>query len=318
MPLNAINISITDDVVSSTFVSDVLFELGALSVSTSDLDAGQPNEEPIYSEPPPPTWEQPKATKAWKNSKITALYPLTTDVQSLVMIIGTEFDLNETPTLSIYADTFDEKTPEEWIRQVQASFKPVVLDKVRISFPWHSTQKGIIDIKIEPGAAFGTGEHATTQMCLMWLQKIMHQNSRIRSVLDFGTGSGVLAIGACKLSEQRSVSAVGVEIDPMALNAARQNAVLNQLDGSQLNFYENKDEPSNNVYDVVVANILARPLKELAPLLVSRLRKGGFIAMSGVLITQAPQLIQHYAKFGISMYDAQVKDGWALVVGRKA
>lgn len=292
-------------------MADVLFEMGALSVSATDLNAGKPNEQAIFAESPPYTQKEAGKVEEWKNASITALYPITTDVQSLIMIIATQFNLPNTPTFSIKADVFDEKTPDEWVRQVQASFQPIELQRIRVSFPWHSTRTDIIDIKLEPGIAFGTGEHATTQMCLSWLQRVVQPN---HSMLDFGSGSGVLAIAACKLEE--GVSAVGVDIDPVAVKAADENAVLNGVEKKVL-FVENKDEPKGKLYDIVVANILARPLTEMAPLLVSRLKKGAFIAMSGLLVTQAPQLIEHYAQHGVSMHDAEVKSGWSLIVGVK-
>lgn len=314
MPLNAINISIRDESISSNFISDVLFEMGALSVSISDLNAGQPDEELIFAEPPA-TWEQAQTVRAWSKSRITALYPLSVDVQSLIMIIGTQFNLHDTPTFSINTEEFDEKTPAEWVRHVQASFKPILLanNRLRISFPWHEPPSlDLIDVRLEPGIAFGTGEHPTTQLCLSWLAKAVRPNY---AVLDFGSGSGVLAIAACLLAP--NVSATGVDIDPSVIKVAVDNAKLNNV-SEQVFFQENSQFSSPpEQFDLVVANILANPLMQLADLLVSNVKKGGFIAMSGLLVSQAPLIVEHYVKHGITLHDVEVTSGWVLLVGVK-
>lgn len=310
MPLNAIHISVTEKGVAS-YISDILFELGALSVNISDLDAGAPWESPIYDEPQPEFWREDPDRQMWNKACITALFPLTTDMQAMIMMIATHFDLPETPTFSISSDMFDEKTPDDWVRQVQGSFKPVDIGRVRISFPWHERRSDVIDIRLEPGIAFGTGEHPTTQLCLSWLQRAIKPGA---TVLDFGCGTGVLAIAATMLA--RDAHAVGVDLDPQAVKTAIGNATINNVN-QYTRFFENQDEPQEGTYDIVLANILAKPLVKLAPHLVTRLNTGGFIALSGLLTSQAPQLVETYAQLSVSLHDAEVRSGWALLVGVK-
>lgn len=311
MPLNAVNISVSEEGLSS-YVSDILFEMGALSVSLTDLNAGTLSECPVFSEPSHDEKILPTVLKGWKGARITALYPLETDMQTLTMLIATHFDLQETPTFSIQTEKFDEKTPDEWVRHVQESFQPIELGRIRISFPWHERHPQFIDICLEPGLAFGTGEHITTQLCLTWLQRVVKPGF---DVLDFGTGSGVLAIASAMLAP--NVSAVGIDISSEAVTSARENATINNVEHCT-QFFENRDEPEAKVYDIVIANILARPLRELAPLLAARLKRGALIGLTGLLTLQAPQLIELYAQYGVSLYDAEVQSGWALLVGLKS
>lgn len=286
MPFTAIQVSVQDDSEASD-LSDILFEMGALSV---DISAAS------------------EAHTAWR---ICALYPLSVNVESMLMIVATHFNLPATPTRTIRAEVFDEKSAAHWMRQAQESFQPIELGRVRISFPWHETRSDMVDVQLDPGIAFGTGEHTTTQLCLSWLDRTLLPGA---SVLDFGTGTGVLAIAACML--RRDVCAVGVDVDAEAVRIARKNAARNRVD-SCTDFFENQHEPDGRVYDVVVANILAPPLKALAPHLAKRLKRGGFIALSGLLVSQGPQVIECYARCGISLHDVRVKNDWALLVGMK-
>lgn len=310
MPLRVINVEATGKDLS-TLISDALFEMGALSVSITDSNAGRPEEQPIYAQLPPDTWQQASTWQPWENSRIAALYPESSDVEGVVMTIATHFNLPSTPTMRIQVDTFDEKTPDHWVRKVQESFQPILLEGVRISFPWHPRREDIIDVRIEPGLAFGTGEHPTTQMCATWLTHTVAAGTR---VLDFGCGSGVLAILATLLAE--NVTAVGVDIDPAAVDVARRNAALNDVTGQTL-FIVNAEQQENDLYDIVVANILARPLKQLASHLVSQIKPGGYIVLSGLITTQAPQIVEWYSQFGVTLYDAQVSSGWVMIVGCK-
>lgn len=311
MPLNAINISVSEKGLAS-YVSDILFEMGALSVNLTDLYAGTPSERPFFTEPPQHDKRLPTVLEQWQGARITGLYPLETNMQDLIMLIATHFDLPETPSFSIQTETFDEKTPDEWVRHVQESFQPIELGRVRISFPWHERHPDFIDICLEPGLAFGTGEHTTTQLCLGWLQRVVKPGF---DVLDFGTGSGVLAIASAMLAA--NVSAVGIDISPEAVTSAKDNAITNNVEHCT-QFFENHDEPVGKTYDIVIANILARPLKQLAPLLSARLKSGALIGLTGLLTFQAPQLIELYAQYGISLCDAEVQSEWALLVGLKS
>lgn len=311
MPLKVINVEATGREITM-LIQDILFETGALSVSVTDLHAGKPGEQPIYEQQLlVGTRYKASEWQPWENSRITALYPQSTDVEGLVMNIATHFDLSSTPTVRFEVDSFDEKTPDHWVRQVQENFQPVQLGNVRISFPWHPRRKDIIDVSIEPGLAFGTGEHPTTQLCATWLTRTVSAGA---CVLDYGCGSGVLAIIATLLAED--VGAVGVDIDPMAIEAANRNAVINGV-AERTRFLVNAEQPLNDMYDIVVANILAKPLIELAPHLASQIKPGGYIALSGIIVSQAPQLVEWYSRYGITLYDAEVSSEWALIVGKK-
>ncbi|CAN8077344.1 unnamed protein product [Agarophyton chilense] len=235
----------------------------------------------------------------------------TCDIEQVTMLIATQFNLNESPTFSLQTDSFDEKDPETWVRQVQESFVPVVVGRIRISFPWHNLDPSFINVKLEPGCAFGTGDHPTTKLCLAWLQRTVKHNMK---VLDFGTGSGVLAIAAVLFSE--GVQAVGVDIDLNAVDTAKSNAERNQLRDKIL-FCENHDEPQGMKYDVIIANILAEPLKCLAPKLVQSMETGASIGLSGVLCHQAVDVMESYQREGVFLQQAEVDNNWALLIGRR-
>lgn len=313
MPLQSITVEVSGDT-DAAFVSDVLFELGALSVSTSDLHRGTSSEEPIYAEPPQNSItpsEPSKPPTLWHHARVTALFPLSVDSEALLMTIATDFRLPQTPTLRIHSEPFDDKTPVEWVAHAQASFKPIVLGRIAISFPWHTPVPGVLNVVLEPGLPFGTGEHATTQLCARWLLNAVSPGTEL---LDFGTGSGVLAILAAMLED--TATAVGVDIDPDALPVAWRNAKRNCVE-NRVSFYENREEPEGSFYDVVVANVLAGPLKMLADRLVSRTRVGGRIALSGILISQAEEMKEWYGQRGVVMDNAAVDSEWVLLVGTK-
>lgn len=310
MPLHSITIKAFDSC-DPSYITDVLFELGALSVSVCDLNKGTADEYPIYGEPSQEGIEQNASTVIWPQSKITALYPLSFDMEALLMNLATDFDLRETPNCTIYKEVFDDKDPETWVQLVQQSFQPVIIERIRISFPWHESQQGYLNIRLEPGMAFGTGEHITTQLCLSWLQKRIKPSQKI---LDFGTGSGVLSIAAVML--QPNVTAVGVDLDPIAVKTAKKNAIRNKA-AKQIYFCENHQEPVQETYDIVVANILAGPLRTMSQMLVSRMKTGARIALSGILASQATNIIECYQEHGLSFEDSHVVDGWALVNGIK-
>ncbi|KAI0564581.1 Ribosomal protein L11 methyltransferase (PrmA) [Gracilaria domingensis] len=311
MPLHRIQVSIQFSE-EANFISDFLFELGALSVSVEDGFRGTDYETPIFDEPPLlGTLAAKPIPILWKNAKISALYPIQCDIEQLTMLIATEFNLVESPIFSLESDLFDEKDPDTWIREVQASFVPIVVGRIRISFPWHDVDPSFTNIKLEPGCAFGTGEHPTTKLCLGWLQRTIKPNM---TLLDFGTGSGILAIAAVLFGE--GIHAVGVDLDVNAVSTAISNAKRNHVLDDVV-FCESCDEPQGKKYDVIVANILAEPLKWLAAKLVCQLKPGGYIGLAGVLCSQAVDVMQSYQREGIVLEQAEVDNNWALLIGRK-
>lgn len=285
-------------------ISQALLELGALSVTTTDLYQHTNHESPIYSEPPQTTPPSP-----WSNAKVTALFPFTPYPDTLLQTITTALS-TDLPPPSITLTPFPNKPPAEWVRAAQALCKPVDLGRATLIFPWHAPQPGTTNIVLQPGLAFGTGDHPTTRLCARWLLRQLRPHV---TVLDYGTGSGVLAIVAAAVGED--VSAVGVDIDPDAVRVARENARMNGVEG-RVAFW-GVEENLDQCFDIVVANILVGPLLCLAPVLVGRMRTGGKIALSGILVEQAEEVCAAYRTRGVRMDEAIIEDGWAMVVGVK-
>jgi ribosomal protein L11 methyltransferase len=197
---------------------------------------------------------------------------------------------------------------EDWVRKTQAQFAPIPIDERLWIVPsWHEIPPGAAGaaiVRLDPGLAFGTGTHPSTRLVLQFLARVVHGGER---VLDYGCGSGILAIAACKLGAGQ-VDAV--DLDPDAVRATVENATLNAVDLRAAL----PDALAPAVYDLVVSNILAQPLMLLAPLLAARTTGGGRIALSGILHTQADEVAHAYAPY----FDARptlIQDGWALVEG---
>jgi ribosomal protein L11 methyltransferase len=191
---------------------------------------------------------------------------------------------------------------------VQADFRPVhVSPRVWVVPTWHTApDAAAINLIIDPGLAFGTGTHPTTRLCLEWLDHNLRGGER---VLDYGCGSGILAIAAMKLGAQR---ACGIDIDPQAVQAAQQNAQQNSVEITWATAEQDVAGPAQ----IVVANILANPLTVLAPLLARLTRSGGQIALSGILVEQADAVLEAYAE-DFTMKRAATDEGWVLLTGRR-
>jgi ribosomal protein L11 methyltransferase len=196
----------------------------------------------------------------------------------------------------------------DWVRATQSQFRPVRLSSRLWVVPtWHAPpDPGAINLIIDPGLAFGTGTHPTTRLCLNWLDANLRGGE---TVLDYGCGSGILAIAAVKLGAGRTV---GVDIDEAALLAARHNAMQNRADVR----FEDARQSASSVYDIVLANILASPLQLLAPLLASAVQSGGQIVLSGILAHQADEVRDAYREW-FDMDITQHDDSWVLLAGVK-
>jgi ribosomal protein L11 methyltransferase len=194
------------------------------------------------------------------------------------------------------------------VRLTQAQFDPIrISERLWIVPTWHTpTDPSAINIALDPGLAFGTGSHPTTRLCLRWLDTNIQGGE---SLLDYGCGSGILAIAAMKLG---ACSAVGVDVDAQAVQSSRDNAIANQV---LADFYL-PDAASLTQYDVVVANILTNPLRALAPLLAEATRSGGRIVLSGILAEQADDVMRIYAQW-FAMSPAIIEDGWVCLSGIK-
>ncbi len=276
-------------------LSEALLDRGALSVSVEDADAGTDQETPQFGEPGSP------ATPLWSNSKVVALFAPANDLVGIVAAAAQDIGLDDLPDIEL-----EEVAEENWVQLTQSQFEPIKIDdRLWIVPSWHDApDKQAINLQLDPGMAFGTGSHPTTRLCLEWLLVTVRPGN---TLLDYGCGSGILAITAAKLGAARIV---GVEIDEQAIEAARRNAMQNQVAVD----LRHSSQPLTESFDLVVANILTNPLCVLAPLLAGRVATGGRLALSGVLDSQAQQVIDAYAPY-ISLRVGAVKEGWCRLEG---
>jgi ribosomal protein L11 methyltransferase len=276
-------------------LSDALIDAGAISVDVSDADAGTAWERPVFDEPDYP------ASSTWSKARLSALFGADANVPA-AMASSCE-RAGVTPATAFEVARVED---DDWVRRTQAQFTPQhVTQRLWIVPSWHEApEPDALNIVLDPGLAFGTGTHATTRLCLRWLDRVVRGGE---SMIDFGCGSGILAIAALKLGAAR---ASGVDIDPQAIVAARRNAVQNRAAANFVSAADHLSEPA----DILVANILAQPLIVLAPLLAELTRQGGRLALSGILVEQAAEVQETYGAW----YDfepTQDEDGWVLISG---
>jgi ribosomal protein L11 methyltransferase len=279
-------------------LSDALVdELDALSVSVEDADAGTEAEQPLFGEPgmPPPS-------PAWQRSTVRALFETeqAADQAAAVLLAQDWADAFALLALEPVADA-------DWVRLTQSQFDPVPIAPGFWIVPsWHAPPEDATRvIRLDPGLAFGTGTHPTTRMCLQWIAANAQPWPR---VLDYGCGSGILAIGAA-LHGATGIDAV--DIDDAAVQATRDNAIAN---GVSLN--AGRPEAATGTYPLVLANILATPLKLLAPLLSGHVAPGGHLVLAGILERQADELKAAYAPW-IALEVSARDDGWILMTGTR-
>lgn len=294
MPWQSLEITAGEDVAES--ISDALMELGALSVSIEDADAETDSETPIFGEP----GEAPPGM--WRHNVVSALFDADADIDRVMV------SLSEATGLRNLGYTVQAVEEQDWVRATQSQFDPIrIRDDLWIVPSWHDAPNPeALNIVLDPGLAFGTGSHPTTHLCLAWLADNLQGGE---SVLDYGCGSGILAIAA-KL--RGAGETIGVDIDPQAMVASRFNAENN---GADVRFFLPDDMPTM-ITDVVVANILASPLKVLAPALASHCKSGGRIALSGILREQAEEVSAIYGEW-FEMNPPQPLENWVLLTGRK-
>lgn len=275
--------------------SDALLEVGAISVDIHDPHAGTSMEQAIFNEPGEP------CEKLWDTASITALFDSGANPLQRVAQAAANAGLDRVPDC-----VQGEVQEQDWVRLTQSQFSPIrISNRLWITPTWHDApEPDAINLILDPGLAFGTGSHPTTRLCLEWLDKHIVGGE---SVLDYGCGSGILAIAALKLGASL---AEGVDIDPQAILSSGQNASQNQV---EIRFFTPQDAPVRT-YDVVIANILTNPLKLLAPLLAEL--SEGRIVLSGILQRQAEEVAGIYSEW-FDMEDAVVSEGWACLVGNK-
>jgi ribosomal protein L11 methyltransferase len=278
---------------------DVLLEAGALSVNMEDALEGSPGETPIFGEPG-------ADQQCWYECKITALFSPASDAEAAVRHVASALDI-DMPAFSI-----SQVEDIDWVRASREQFQPIrISERLHVVPTWHAETRSaphenVIRLILDPGAAFGTGSHPTTKLCMLWLEKALSSNQQC-TVLDYGCGSGILTIAARKLG---AVKAVGVDIDAQALDTARYNAALNRVSAE----FHSANYHFDMQADITVANILANPLIVMAPLLAARTRAGGRIALSGILAVQAEEVLQAYRSWFDIALDSRDED-WVCVAG---
>jgi len=277
-------------------ISDALMALDALSVSVEDADAHTDQEQALFGEP-----NMPAPAAGWLRSHLIALFADEAQATDAAKLLALQTFFENCALLSINV------VPEQdWVRLTQSQFEPVPITPAFWVVPsWHEPPAGAQWVlRLDPGLAFGTGTHPTTRMCLKWIAEHPPMGQR---VLDYGCGSGILAIGAAMLGAA-SVSAV--DIDPDAVIAAQANAVANHV---ELNL--GLPDTAWGQYPMVVANILAAPLKVLAPLLCSHVAAGGTLLLAGILDRQTEDIQAAYQPY-LDLQVADTQEGWVLMRGQ--
>ncbi len=274
-------------------LGDALEECGAMSVSIEHVDSGSVWVETDWGETP-----------VWQRSRVTALFPEHTDMNQLLGQLR-EFGVEPpAPTTSLLAD-------EDWESSWKENYHPLqICERLWICPSWLAPpDPKAVNVILDPGMAFGTGDHPTTALCLEWLAE---QNLTNKDVIDYGCGSGILSIAALKLGAR---SALGVDIDPQALDVSRRNMELNGV-SERFTALLPDALPADLTADIVIANILARPLAELAPRIMACVRPDGRLALSGMLREQEEMVRPYYEKEFI--FERRQRGDWILLAGKKS
>lgn len=289
------SVSFLTDASHAEPLCDALLEAGALSASIEDADAGTPDEKPQFGEPGSVN------SPGWDHSRIVALLEPDADAAALLAVAGAAIGLGEVPAFTVEA-----VEEQNWVQLTQSQFDPIrVSERLWIVPSWHeSPDPAAVNLILDPGMAFGTGSHPTTRLCLEWLERAVSDQC---TVLDYGCGSGILAIAAARLGAGR---VAGVDIDPQAVEAARANAERNGVTA----LFADSAVPVAGQYDLVVANILSNPLRVLAPAICAHVRSGGQLALSGILREQAEEIIGIYAQW-LPMQVADTREDWVCLSG---
>jgi ribosomal protein L11 methyltransferase len=286
-------------------LSDALMEAGALSVSVEDADEGTEAEKPLFGEP----GMEPEEA-AWERSRVVALTSSDADHAEIFNTVIEACNLDTGSTSVSY--TLRSVEEQDWVRLTQSQFDPIHIGKnIWVVPSWHAApDNDSLILELDPGLAFGTGSHPTTRLCMEWLESHAPQGL---SVLDYGCGSGILAMVAKKLGARL---VAGVDIDPQAIESARYNSERNQC---EIDYYLPEDFPRSlphQQYDIVVANILASPLKLMAPMLSSLAGPQGTLVLSGILARQAEEVIESYAPY-VKLSVWNERDGWIALHGQR-
>lgn len=281
-------------------IADALLEAGALAVDVADLHAQSDAEQPIFGEP------GMALDQRWADSRIAALFDSHVATEDLDVLWQS---LRDGASDALGPHEFRVVPETDWVRATQAQFEPIeITPNLWIVPTWCEPPNAkAINLRVDPGLAFGTGTHPTTRLCLQWLSSLPLSD---KTVLDYGCGSGILAMAAAALGAS---NVRGVDIDPQAVATARANTEANGL----IVHYAVSDDALNDRCDIVVANILAGPLTVLAPAICSHVRSGGSLALAGILTPQVERIQNAYAPW-IMMSVTDERDGWVLMTGTRA
>ena len=295
-----VELTLSADERSAEALADALVEAGALSVSLEDANAETPDEQPLFGEP-----GLAPERHAWTASRLRVL--VEEEAGETIVRTAAEAMGIAPPAIELRTAVAD----TDWVRATQSQFPPTrISDRLWIVPTWHEPpDPRAVVVRLDPGVAFGTGTHPTTRLCLRWLDANLRPGA---SVLDYGCGSGILAIAAAKLGASR---VVGSDIDPQAMQAARANSEANAVRAD----YTEPDSLGAGTWDVVLANILSNPLMLLAPALLARVAPGGALVLSGILERQAGQVVEAYravdASVPLSVWAAD--EGWVCLAGHR-
>lgn len=292
MPWIQIKINTTGD--AAERLSDALMEQGAVSVTFQDT-----HDNPVF-EP------LPGETLLWGDTDVIGLFEADIDVAAVIAA------LSRHPLLGVgFRHKIEQLEDKDWEREWMDKFHPMRFgERLWICPSWRPVpDPQAVNVMLDPGLAFGTGTHPTTALCLQWLDGLELAG---KTVIDFGCGSGILAIAALKLGAAR---AIGIDIDPQAIQASRDNAQRNGVE-DRLQLYLSQNKPDDLSADVVVANILAGPLRELAPLISGLPKPGGLLGLSGILASQAENVSAAYAD-AFTLDDVAEKEEWCRITGRR-
>lgn len=267
-----IQISLNTSDTQAEPLSDSLMDNGAVSVTFQDT-----HDDPVF-EP------LPGETPLWRNTNVIGLFK--TDIEITKVLTALKKHPAFTPSLPYKIEQVEDR---EWVREWMDNFRPMPFgQRLWICPSWCEVpHPEAVNVILDPGLAFGTGSHPTTALCLQWLDSL---DLTGKTLIDFGCGSGILAIAAVKLG---AAQVIGIDIDPQAILASRDNARRNQV-SQHLTLYLAKEQPPSLTADVVIANILAEPLQELAPMMGQLVKPGGKLGLSGILSSQAHKVVHAY------------------------